>query len=288
MNALPINGLTQLVGLLGWPVAHSKSPAMHNAAFAALGLNWAYVPLPVAPDQLSTAVAGLAALGFAGANVTVPHKQAVIPLMDTLTPAAQAIGAVNTLHRVEGRWLGDNTDAEGFIRALREGGVSPAGQRVVVLGAGGAARAVVYALGMAGAAEITIYNRTPAKAQTLVNALTVHLPHTPLKARRRAAFSGEGDLFVNATAVGMYPHSGASPWPEGIPLPAGAAYYDLVYNPLETHFLAQARAAGGRAVAGLGMLVHQGAAAFARWTGREPDTHLMLEACLRTLPPHEG
>ena len=159
-----INGATKLVGLIGWPVEHSLSPAMHNAAFASLGLNWVYVPLPVPPGTVEAAVKGLAALGFQGANVTVPHKQAVMPYLDELTEAAKIIGAVNTIvvggaeahSRTPLR--GDNTDAEGFIRALREGGFEPQGSSATVLGAGGAARAVVYALLASGTTEVRVLN----------------------------------------------------------------------------------------------------------------------------------
>ncbi|MGQ9684063.1 MAG: shikimate dehydrogenase family protein, partial [Anaerolineae bacterium] len=155
-----IGGHTRLVGVIGWPVAHSRSPAMHNAALSALGLDWCYVPLPVAPADLESALRGLVALGFVGANVTIPHKERAAELVDERTPAAAAIGAVNTITVAGGRLLGDNTDAPGLLLVLAEAGVEVAGKQVVVLGAGGSARAMAYALGQAGA-RVAVANRTP-------------------------------------------------------------------------------------------------------------------------------
>ncbi|RMF36538.1 MAG: shikimate dehydrogenase, partial [Chloroflexi bacterium] len=223
---MEVDGTTRLVGIIGWPVAHSLSPAMHNTAFAALGLNWAYVPLPVPPGAVEDALRGLKALGFAGANVTIPHKEAVIPYLDEVTPAARAMGAVNTLlvRRENGttRLVGDNTDAIGFLEDLRAAGFDPAGRRCLVLGAGGGARAVVYALAQAGA-HVTLHNRTPRRAQALVQALIPHLPGASLTAlpadvRLTDLDLAPFDLLVNATPVGMWPHPEASPWPDEAPL----------------------------------------------------------------------
>jgi shikimate dehydrogenase len=171
-----IDGHTQLVGLLGWPVEHTLSPAMHNAAFDALGLNWRYLPLPVPPGQVEVAVKGAAALGFRGVNVTVPHKQTVMPALDSIAPDAKSLGAVNTLviERGEGgqvRIGGHNTDAQGFVGALRHGGFDPKEKSVVVIGAGGGARAVVYGLLEAGAQEILMFDIESSHAQTLVSDL---------------------------------------------------------------------------------------------------------------------
>lgn len=278
-----INAETRLVGLLGWPVAHSVSPAMHNAAFAALGLNWLYLPLPVPGERLEDATRGLRGLGFAGANVTVPHKQAVTKYLDELSPEARAIGAVNTIVVREGRLIGYNTDAEGFLQALRQAGYEPAGRRAVVLGAGGAARAVVYALAYAGA-RVVVLNRTPSRAQHLVRSLQPHLPPdvpvaaSPLTAADLSAHLGEGQLLVNATSVGMAPYVLRTPLPGGVVIPKGLTVYDLVYNPAETTLLRQAREAGAQAIGGLGMLVHQGAEAFRLWTGVEPPVEVMRRA----------
>ena len=197
---LNINGQTKLVGLIGYPVEHSLSPVMHNSAFAALNLNWCYVPLPVPPERLGEAVAGLRALGFAGANVTVPHKEAVMACLDRIAPGARAIGAVNTIAIREGELIGYNTDWQGFLTALNEGGFDPEGKRVVVLGAGGAARAVVYALAQAGA-QVTILNRTPLRAQALVRGFSPLLPSAsltslPLNPQTLRELAAEAQLLV--------------------------------------------------------------------------------------------
>lgn len=289
-QSLEISGHTRVAGVVGWPVEHSVSPAMHNAAYAALGLDWCYLPFPVPPERLPEAIAGVRALGLAGVNVTVPHKQALLALMDELTPAAAAIGAANTVIARDGRLIGHNTDAAGFLRALREAGCEPAGITALVLGAGGAARAVVYALLEAGA-RVTVLNRTVARAEALARDLSrgadgeVRAASLDLAALRPLA--PQARLVVNATSVGMWragdAGAGASPWPEALPFPEDAMAYDLVYNPRETAFMRQARAAGARAVNGLGMLVHQGAEAFERWTGVAAPVEVMARACERAL-----
>ncbi|UCC65664.1 MAG: shikimate dehydrogenase [Anaerolineae bacterium] len=286
---------TKLVGLIGWPVEHSVSPAMHNAAFEALGLNWRYVLLPVRPGQVETAVRGLGALGFRGANVTVPHKGAVIPALDSLGPNARALGAVNTLvigQREDGRAVigGFNTDDKGALSALRGGGFEPEeGGCAVVVGAGGAARAVVFGLLRSGIGEVAVLSRTLERARALVADLsdshtwlgTAHaLPLTPETLTESARTA---DLLVNATPVGMWPHGGESLWPDGVPLPAHLIVFDLVYNPLETRLLGQVRESGARPVGGLGMLVHQGALAFQMWTGEWPPTDVMRAAAEKAL-----
>ncbi len=174
---MTIDGRTQLIGVIGWPIEHSLSPAMHNAALDALGLNWRYVALPVRPDEIAAAVRGLAALGFRGCNVTVPHKPAVIPTLDSIAPEAEALGAVNTLvftrdDAGNSRIAGHNTDVAGFIGDLRASGFEPKDRRVVVIGAGGAARGIVYGLLEAGAARIVVLNRTIERARQLVEDIT--------------------------------------------------------------------------------------------------------------------
>jgi len=286
-----IDGYTQLVGLIGWPVEHTLSPAMHNAAFDALGLNWRYLPLPVPPGQVEAAVKGVAALGFRGVNVTVPHKQVVIPVLDSITPNAKSLGAVNTLVIERGeegqmRIGGHNTDAQGFVGALRRDGFDPKGKSVVVVGAGGGARAVVYGLLEAGAREILMFDVEPTRAQALATDLggvgkTLRtLSHTTeaLVESARAA-----DLLVNATPMGMWPRVNSSIWPDGVPTPAHLTVFDLVYNPLETRLLFQARESGACAIGGLGMLVGQGALAFEMWTGQPAPVEVMMSACGRAL-----
>lgn len=269
------------VGLLGWPVAHSVSPAMQNAAFRALGLPWRYELLPTRPGELAAVVAGLEGQGFRGANVSVPHKQAVVPFLDVVDEEGRAIGAVNTLVRRDGGWLGTNTDAAGFLAALRGTGFEPAGRRALVLGAGGAARAVAYALGQVGCAAV-VHNRTAERARRLVAELAPVAGSGAAAARvatSLAALELDGvDLLVNATPVGQWPETEASPWPEALPLPSHWTVFDLVYRPAETRLLARARAAGARGIGGLEMLVQQGALSFRLWTGRDAPLEVMRAA----------
>jgi len=281
-----ITGRTTLVGVIGWPVEHSLSPAMHNAAFAALGLDWVYVPLPVYPDHVGEAVRGLRALGLAGANVTVPHKQAVLAYLDHISHAAQVIGAVNTIVVREGLLYGDNTDATGFIASLHDVGFDPAGTYCAVLGAGGAARAVVHALAGAGARQVCVYNRHISRAYDLCRDMAKF--HGDVRFESAAlddvsAIGDDTDLLVNTTTLGMWPETEVSPWPRDLPIPGQLTVCDLVYNPPETLFLSQARAVGAETVGGLGMLVHQGAAAFELWTGRPAPLAIMRAACMETL-----
>lgn len=278
-----ITGKSSLVGLIGWPVEHSLSPAMHNAAFAALELPWAYVPLPVKPTSVEHAMRGLAALSFAGVNVTVPHKQAVIRYLDELNDAAQITGAVNTVHIKDGKYSGYNTDAVGFLNSLVEADCHPKAMRVAVLGAGGAARAVVFALAKAEAQAVTVFNRTAERAAFLVDDLAdifpdSHLSFAPLTSQALVDLKDDVDLVINTTSVGMAPDKDSCPWPDDVPIPKQAAFCDLVYNPLETVLLARARAAGNLTIDGLGMLVHQGAYAFEIWTGQKPPIEIMRRA----------
>ena len=288
-----IDGTTKVVGILGWPVAHTLSPIMHNAAFAALGLNWVYVPLPIEPERIQHAVGSLLALNFAGANVTVPHKQAIMRYLDEIDPVAQAIGAVNTIALQNGRTRGYNTDGHGFLQSLLEAGFRPDGARCLVLGAGGAARAVVYALADAGARAIAVYNRTVERAAFLVEDLKSAFPRVvftfeALSPQSLRAANHHFELVVNTTSLGMTPYAETTPWPAEIPLPEAAAICDLVYNPLKTRFLQQAEAAGLTAIDGVGMLVHQGARAFQIWTGQAAPADLMRRAVLDELAIRQG
>jgi shikimate dehydrogenase len=284
-----INGNTRLVGVMGWPVEHTISPAMHNAAFDAASLNWRYLPLAVHPDRVGEAVRGLRAMSFAGSNVTVPHKRAVMDHLDAITEQAQAIGAVNTIViQDQGHTIGHNTDAMGFLRALAEDGFRPEGKRAVVLGAGGAARALVYGLASIGA-SVTILNRTLSRAESLVADLAclftgtdtrTSLQHRalPLTPAALQEMIPSADLLVNATSVGMWPEAERSPWPEELPIPPSLTVFDAVYNPLETKLMRQARAAGAHVIGGLGMLVHQGAAAWELWTEQDAPVAVMAAA----------
>lgn len=286
MSHLSITGKSNIVGLIGWPTGHSVSPRMHNAAFAALELDWCYVPLPVNTEpreRIGEAVQGVRALGLRGANVTVPHKQAVMPHLDALTDAASVIGAVNTIIvQADGSLLGDNTDAPGFIADLHNHGVDTQGQRVLVLGAGGSARAVVYGLATAGATTIIIANRTLARATDLVADLQAQVPDCPLIAcalpNDLAKVAATSDLIVNCTSLGMSPNITTTPWLADLPFRTDQAVYDLVYNPRDTRLLAQAAQEGAQALGGIGMLVWQGAIAFERWTGIMPPVDVMRQA----------
>jgi shikimate dehydrogenase len=293
-----INGHTTLVGLIAWPVGHSVSPPMHNAAFEVLGLNWCYVPLPVAPSQVENAVRGAAALGFRGVNVTVPHKQAVIPALDVVAQDAAQFGAVNTIvidragaeHRDaagQPTITGHNTDYQGFLGSLRQGGFEPAGKSAVVVGAGGAGRAVIFGLLQADARDVLVLDTVPQQVQSLMKDLghirTSVLRTEPLTLDTLIESARAADLLVNATPVGMLPKIDASIWPDDVPFPAHLVVFDLVYNPQETQLLRQARAAGALGIDGLDMLVRQGAIAFELWTGQEAPFDVMRAACERAL-----
>jgi shikimate dehydrogenase len=265
------------LGVLGWPVAHSRSPAMHNAALAALGLrDWHYQRLPVPPELFAETVAGLPAAGFVGANVTIPHKEAALALADDASAAATAIGAANTLAFADGRVHASNTDAPGLLAALAGAGVDPAGQVALVLGAGGSARAAAYALRTAGARRVAVWNRTPERAQRLADALGVDAVAAPIPA----------DLLVNCTSVGL-----ADGEFKPLPLDADAlgdyaTVADLVYRAGGTGLVAQARRLGCTVVDGLEVLVRQGALSFEAWTGREAPIEVMRAAARGSIPQH--
>jgi shikimate dehydrogenase len=270
--------MPERVGLLGWPVAHSVSPAMHTAAFDALGLDWRYDLLPVSPDEFNGAVARLVAEGYRGFNVTIPHKAAAfrLPGVRQVSAAARAIGAVNTLTVLpDGTLRAGNTDWRGFAADLDAHGVPIAGATCLVLGTGGSAQAVQYALRQGDAARVTLVSRTPAGRPNIVGY------------DQLAALAPGADVIVNCTPVGMAPHTGRSPWPDDVPLPPGAALVDLIYNPPVTRLMQQARAAGLLALNGLGMLVWQGALSFEQWTGVAPPLAAMQRAAQHALDNRE-
>lgn len=282
---MTISGKTQLLGVMGWPISHSLSPAMHNAAAAALGLDVAYVPLAVRPEEVAAALRGLVALGFRGVNVTVPHKEVVMAHLDSIFPAARDIGAVNTIAIHDGKLTGFNTDWSGFLADLRRHALMLEGGRpCLVLGAGGSARAVAYALLRAGA-EVTIAARRPEQAQRLATELGMGLTDTTTirvadlaEAPALAAHMGQ-PIIVNTTPLGMAgPNADASPWPDGAPFPRYSFVYDLIYNPPMTKLLQAAAAAGCGVGNGLGMLVNQAAEAFEIWLGVRPDVEVMSAA----------
>lgn len=264
-----VTGKTKVVGVWGHPVGHSRSPVMHNAALESLGLNWVYVPFEVAPPDVAAAVAGLRALGLVGVNVTVPLKEAVLPLLDVVDEDARWIGSVNTLHNRDGRLYGYSTDGTGFLRSLEAAGQPARDRRVLLLGAGGSARAVAFALAAQGG-HCQITNRTRNRAAALALAVNARHPGTA-SVVGWSEEAGEFDLLVNTTTLGMPPNEAETP-----ALPpnvfAGKPFvYDLIYVPAQTRLLAAAAAAGCETLNGVGMLVWQGALSLALWTGRQPE-----------------
>lgn len=281
-----IDAHTRVVALLGYPVEHSLSPLIHNTAFGRQALNLIYVAHPVRPEDLPAAVDGLRALRFAGANVTIPHKQAVLDLADELSDQARAVGAVNTLVAKEGdggrvSLYGDNTDVAGFLAPLRPYAERLHGAPMVILGAGGAARAVAYGLLTTYApASLTIAARTLEKAERLaaeVRAFGAGVPEA-VRLDRAGGALRESQLIVNTTPVGMHPHVDATPWEDPCAFSAGQIVYDLIYNPERTRLLAEAEREGATVLGGLDMLIGQAAAAYVQWTGREMPTEAVIEA----------
>ena len=268
---MSVTGHTRVVGVIGDPVEHSRSPAIHNAAFTALGLDWVYVAFPVPAGRGADAVESVRVLGLAGLSVTMPHKTDVAGACDELTPVAAALGAVNTVVHRDGRILGDATDGPGLIAALHGHGVDPAGLRTLVLGAGGAARAVIEALGGAGAA-VTVTARRPEAA---AEAATLAPGAAAVGFADLADRVPEADLVVNVTPIGMAGEPPPFP-PER--LRADAFVYDTVYHPSPTPLLAACAARGVAHADGLSMLVHQAALAFTRWTGLPAPVEVMAAA----------
>lgn len=275
-----ITGVTRILGVIGDPIGHTSSPAMHNAAIAALGLDYAYVAFHVRPDELGQAIEGMRALQIAGLNVTVPHKQGVMAHLDEVSAEAVAIGAVNTVVNCQGRLVGYNTDAFGILESLkRDGGVERLPAQVALLGAGGAARAILYALLQCEEVErILLLNRTCSKAESLAEDLDQS--GRVVVEGMNASSVAEVDLLINSTSVGMYPQEEASPLADASVLHADMLVADIVYKPLKTRLMMQAEAVGARAFNGLGMLAWQGARSFELWTGSTPPVDAMMSAAL--------
>ncbi|MFA4905712.1 MAG: shikimate dehydrogenase [Candidatus Margulisiibacteriota bacterium] len=274
------------VALIGYPLGHSISPAMHNAAFRQLGLDFEYVPLEVSPDELAQAIEGLRALHFAGFNVTVPFKEKVMPYLDDITKLAQTVGAVNCVQNQEGKLVGFNTDAPGFLESLREdAGFDPRGKDCLVIGAGGAGRAVATGLAESHAKTILIYDVLEEKARELAEYLSDNFDSDirSLPLASIPASLTKSQLLINSSPIGMYPRTDNSPLPDGVKIHNKMMIYDLVYNPAETKLLKQAKAAGAKAVSGLGMLVRQGALAFTVFTGKPAPIVVMFEAAKQAL-----
>ena len=275
-------GRTRNLGVMGWPIAHSLSPAMQQAAIEKAGIDYSYIALPVEPEALPQAVAGLKALNFRGWNVTIPHKTAIMPLLDEIDEDAAVIGAVNTVVNEEGRLKGYNTDVLGFLSPLQSKGVKLQGAKALILGAGGAARAVLWGLLREGAESVTLAVRSAEKGETLAKSfrdktkaeLTVSTFNS--EAYRKAL--AEAELIVNTTPLGMTPKVEAAPPVDWSMVKPEAFVYDIIYTPAETRFLREAREHGCTIQNGEVMLAGQGAAALALWTGIEPDTGCMCQA----------
>ena len=275
-----ISGHTQVLCLLGCPVTHSLSPAMHNASFAALGLDYVYVGFDVAPERLEGAVRGAVALGVRGFNATMPHKRALPPLLDGMSEAVRVTGAANTVVVEDGRLHGHITDGTGLVAACREAGVDLAGRRALLLGAGGVSAPIALAFDAAGIAALDVWNRTEARADELVEALRgagLGAELAAIPGARRDEAAGRADVIVNATALGMRDED---PLPlDAAALRPDAAVCDAVYRPGgETALVRAARAAGAPVVTGRRMLLHQGVQAQRLFTGQEPDVQAMSAA----------
>jgi len=276
--------------LIGWPIRHSISPAMHNAAFQTLGIDGDYSLLPVErPEDLEKTISALKAdPEWVGANVTVPYKEKILPHLDRLEGAAAALKAVNTIVRKGGKLIGHNTDMPGFLADLKRNGMDPAGKPALVIGSGGAARAVVLGLVSCGCTVClvaVIREQAAALASELGRGRVEAIGWDDL---RLAAKVNDAAMIVNTSPVGMWPKTDATPWPKGLALPGSASVYDLVYNPLETRFLREAKSLGAKTAGGLGMLVEQGALAFELWTGARAPRAVMLKAARTALEGSEA
>jgi len=276
-------GSTRVIGVFGHPISHSLSPVMQNAAIRALNIDYVYVPFHVMPEDLAKAVEGIRALQIAGVNVTIPHKERIIDYLDEVSEYSREIGSVNTVINLNGVLKGDTTDGPGFIRSAETAWGDLRGCRTVILGAGGSAKAVAFALARIGC-KIVVANRTYKRAVELVESLTAAFGNKGFEAveLEREELAGrleDADLLVNTTSVGMFPDV------DGIPLPPDLLHpklmvYDLVYNPVRTRLVDEAQRRGARAMTGLGMLVHQGALSLKMWTNLDPPIDVMEQAVI--------
>lgn len=264
-----ITGTTRLVGIIGQPVSHSRSPLMHNTAFNTLGLDYAYVPLPVQHSQLAAAVTGLKALGFVGANVTIPHKVAIMQHLDVLDASAVQVGAVNTIVIRDGQAIGYNTDAAGFIVSLTQAGIKPAGKQAIILGAGGAARAVIAGLLQHSIASITVLARNEQKLTAFLKEVNDERVRGEIwRESIPASLLQTCDILINSTPIGMQGHAQSEISMDWQALRTTAAVCDLIYIPRLTPLLVRASREGHTVINGLRMLIEQGGLAFTLWTGQ--------------------
>jgi len=273
---MEISGTTQVIAILGHPVSHSLSPLMHNSAFRKMGLDYCYIALDVHPSGLRAAIEGIREMGFAGLNITVPHKEAVMPMLDKVDPEAAFIGAVNTIVNRNGKLIGYNTDGRGFIRSLKEESVEVRDKNVLLVGAGGAARAVSWYLAEEGS-DLSIYNRTSEKADLLAGDLAINFKNV----RRAESLDAlvEADIVINSTSLGLNPQDPLPFDPSG--LKPGAVVIDLIYQ--DTPLIQQARQSGHKTIGGLGMLLWQGVLASELWTGLTPPHEHMKDIIFKSL-----
>jgi shikimate dehydrogenase len=276
VSIMNIDGKTKITGIIGWPIGHTLSPVMHNAAYANISLNYCYVPFPVSPGALGEAVQSIRALNIRGMNVTIPHKENVMAYLDEIDPEASLIGAVNTIVNAGGRLIGYNTDGKGFLRSLSEYAVRPSGMNVLIIGAGGAARAVGYSL-VRKAKFISVYGRTKMRVQSLVRDLSS--VRNNVSCCEDLSEAGKYHIIINATPLGL---RADDPFPLDTSfLRPGQIVYDLIYK--KTRLFEQAAKKDCVAINGLGMLLWQGALAFKLWTGRNPDVEVMRKALLHAI-----
>jgi shikimate dehydrogenase len=287
MKTSAISGKTRVCGVIGDPVEHTMSPTMHNAAFNEAGLDYVYIPFRVKKEELSEAIEGMRALNIRGLNVTIPHKVAVIPLLDKLDPMAEKIGAVNTIANYDGMLIGYNTDATGFLQALLEKGIEPAGKNMVILGAGGASRAISFILAERGA-HLVILNRqreldwAKELAQRIFHTFKREPEALELNIENLSMALARADILINATSVGMSPDIDGTPVPARV-LKPGLIVFDIVYNPVKTRLLREAEEAGAQTISGIDMLAWQGALAFEKWTNRKAPLELMKKEAIEAL-----
>jgi shikimate dehydrogenase len=283
---MPANFKAELLACFGQPVAENPTGVMQEAGFRELGLNWRYLTVEVAPANLREAILGVRAFGMRGLNLTIPHKVAVMQYLDEIAPDAGVIGAVNTVRREGDRLVGENTDGKGFLHGMRtDAGLDPKGKHAVVLGAGGAARAIATELALAGAAEVLVVNRSVERGEAMVADLAAKTGHTirfqPWHGIHRV--SPVTDLLVNATSIGLFPDVDAMPPVDLTGARPGMLVSDVVFNPPETPLLAAARRLGLPTLDGLSMLVYQGTIGFELWTGRQAPAEVMKRALARAL-----
>jgi len=291
MSSQSISGKTRLCGVIGDPIEHTMSPAIHNAAFEKLGLDYAYLPFRVKSEELGKAIEGMRALNIRGLNVTIPHKVTVIPFLDELDSLAERIGAVNTIVNNDGVLKGYNTDASGFLHALLEKNIEPEGKNAIILGAGGASRAISFILAER-KANLVIVNRrleldwAQELARKISEVFGKETKALELNEENLAEIMGNADILINATSVGMSPNTNETPLPPHL-LKPNLIVFDIVYNPIKTRLLAGAERAGAQTISGVDMLVWQGALAFEKWTGVNAPVEVMRAELIKGLTRNE-